>query len=739
MKEVNLTNCDLEPIHIPGSVQSHGVLLAVDEFYEIRYCSENVSAIFGINADELLGNHISNLNIFDNFDGSDWNHILRSGLGIDIKAQQSSHSYHFKGDRYQVSINQSANYRLIDIEPATEPVSVETQTAIGRSLSEILADKSLDRILTNAARNIRALTGFDRVMIYKFHSDGHGEVVAEERADQLESWMGLHYPASDIPKQARDLYKVNLVRLIADVESKPSNLLSSAFTDKPLDLTNSSLRAVSPVHIQYLKNMGVRTSFSISIVDEGRLWGLVACHHYTKNFIDHTRRQNALLIGQVLSSAIGFREKDEFHALNHKYAQSLDTLTRDLLRNVPVVDTLISGKINMKDIIDSTGAALYFEGTLSTIGKVPPKSFLSTLVDWLDKVTSEELCFTSNHLSSDFPASQPHAALASGILACRLDKDLKEYLIWFRPETVTTVRWAGNPRKTEHIAPNGMLHINPRNSFLEWSELVIGSAKKWEEHELSAATSLKDELILAISRKSIELRAIHEKLRLAYSELDTFSYTIAHDLKNPLASIKAFAQLIARGKLDHEKMLSLAQRIDAGADKMKHMIDEVLSYSKIGQAKIEGNALDMYDMISEIRSDLISANENPDLKIIVGHTPALYGDRMMLLQVFSNIIGNAVKYSSKTTSPTVKIQGSNQNDQVVYEISDNGIGINKEDSELIFDLFSRATGSQEFEGTGVGLAIAKRIVERHNGNISVKSEIGQGSIFKISFKQAIYN
>ncbi|MNR11561.1 Bacteriophytochrome [compost metagenome] len=201
---------------------------------------------------------------------------------------------------------------------------------VGRSLSEILSDKKIENLLGNVAQQIKKIIGYDRVMVYKFHEDGHGEVVAEAKSDNFESWLGLHYPASDIPKQARELYKINLVRLIADVHTTPSALLTHPINGEavPLDLTHSTLRAVSPIHIQYLKNMGVASSFSVSILDGDNLWGLIACHNYTPRFINYRERESAKLVGQVLSSAVSFREQEEEQQHANEHRQSVDAITR---------------------------------------------------------------------------------------------------------------------------------------------------------------------------------------------------------------------------------------------------------------------------------------------------------------------------------------------------------------------------------------------------------------------------
>lgn len=738
MGESNLETCDTEPIHIPGSIQNHGFSLAADKDLVVCYCSENILLFTGTSAQSILGKPLNAINIFKNKQNQNLDSLVLFAIQQGTSSNQNAFSYHINGQLFNVIVHFHNGYQILDFEPALSNLGYDLQSLVGRSLSEILADKKIDSLLNNVAQQIKKIIGYERVMVYKFHEDGHGEVVAEAKSDNFESWLGLHYPASDIPKQARELYKINLVRLIADVNSTPSALLTHNVEQGkvlPLDLTHSTLRAVSPIHIQYLKNMGVASSFSVSILEGDKLWGLIACHNYSPRFINYRERESAKLVGQVLSSAISFREQEEDQQQAAEHRQSVDTITRYLLRNIAVQDALINQECTLKDVLDCGGAALYFENKLYVVGNTPDTGFIHKLVDWLGKITYTDGFYLNNKLIEDFPLAGKYKATASGLLACRLGKELKEYMLWFRPEVKTTVKWAGNPDKVISTDKNGYSHISPRNSFKEWSQQVELSAVAWKKYELDAAVSLRDEVNYAINRKANELRAINEKLRIAYEELDAFSYTISHDLKNPLATIKSYSQLIKKGDRSMDKIVMMADRIDVGTKKMQSMIDEVLAYSKVGQTKLQKHVIDMQKLLEDLRDDLMVANNHQNLTIEINEAPELIGDKIMIMQVFANVVGNAVKYSSKTEFPKVTISGTRTDTEVVYAVSDNGIGIPKEDHERIFELFSRADSGKSFEGTGVGLSIVKRILGKHEGNIWLDSTIGVGSVFFMSFRR----
>ncbi|RYY36819.1 MAG: GAF domain-containing protein [Sphingobacteriaceae bacterium] len=738
MQQADLTNCENEPIRIPGKVQSHGFLIAIDNTLQIRFCSENTAEFLGASASVLLGKQVSILDDFTD-EGEYLGGIISQAIQYskrDASNQLNTYQSIIKTKPFNVIINRSGDYFLIEFEPQQSNLDADLQQMVGRSLSEILADKQLDKLLTNTAEQVRRIINYDRVMVYKFHADGHGEVVAETKNDDLKPWMGLHYPASDIPQQARELYKHNLVRLIADVHSEPSPILTNidGQAGTSLDLTTSTLRAVSPLHIQYLKNMGVASSFSVSILDQGKLWGLIACHNYTPHFINHQQRESAKLVGQVLSSAISFRQQEEDQHKTIRSRGVVEQLTRYLLRNIPVEEALLKQDVTFGEAIDCTGAALYFENQLYTLGTVPDNGFIKNLIIWLAE-NMEGNTFATTNLSALFPEAGKHIATASGLLACRLSRELDEYMLWFRPEVITHVTWAGNPEKNIETDANGMKFISPRNSFEAWSQDVKNTSAPWQKHDTDIAVLLKDEVNYSISRKATELRVLNEKLREAYEELDTFSYTISHDLKNPLTAIKSYSQLInTRFELDPQ-VKSMMDRIEGNVFKMQDMIEEVLNYSRIGQTKLKIKAINMQKLLDELRRDLLIASNNPEINLKINNTPEIHGDETMILQVFSNLVGNAVKYSGKADKPLITVDGKALNEHTIqYAITDNGIGIDKTEQEQIFELFSRSRNASSFEGSGVGLAIVKRILNKHHGRVWVESEPGQGATFYVSFR-----
>lgn len=732
-----MSNCDREPIHIPGKIQDHGFMAALDYNLVITHCSRNINRFLGIQAEQVLGKSVDTLEEIMNSSnsGSFINQLIKTGMTIKGFAPANPYPIRIDGKYFNLIISKSGDFYILEFEPEFSDLNKDLQQVIGSSISEMLADSDLAQLLINTVIQIKKIIGYDRVMIYKFHEDGHGEVVAEEKQPGLNSLLGLNYPASDIPKQARELYKINLTRLISNVHEEPTTILSILDASLyPLDLTHVGLRAVSPIHIQYLKNMGVDSSFSISLIHKGELWGLVACHNYSPRFINYKEREASKLIGQVLSSALGFRTSKEDENKKYKLKLKSDELVRNLAREESLVDALFSHPTGLQDAVDASGAALIYDKRLHITGQAPPESFILKLVEWL-QINSEKIIFHSHQLSEVFQDAEEVKEICSGILSCRINRELEEYIIWFRPEVISTVHWAGNPEKPAIIDSSNILQISPRASFEVWSENVRRKSKPWKSEDIESAMHLREEVIFTINKRATELRILNEKLTVAYDELNTFSYTISHDLRNPLSSIKGFTELLLMEENNSpEELKFMLTRMLANANKMELMIKEVLSYSKAGAEAFIRRQVNMKEILDEIKQELIIGTHHPELEIVIGQTPPLNVDPIMIMQIFSNLVGNAVKYSSKKEKPMVNIDGAVVPDGTQYIIRDNGTGIKMNDLDKIFELFSRSEQAAEFEGSGVGLAIVKKLVNKHDGRVWVESDPGKGSSFFILFK-----
>lgn len=736
-QSVDLSNCDKEPIHIPGRIQSHGCLIAFDkQSGVIEYCSTNSYEWLGVTPEKVIGLH------FNDFlkqtkletENSDLYNLVQYAIAH-IADDLNPLRVHYKDQFLHLILNESGKYILGEFEQAEPGTDNELQRLMGVSLASILEAKSPARIYQNAAKQVKEIIHYDRVMIYQFHEDGHGEVVGEEKNDDLEAFMGLHYPASDIPKQARDLYVINQVRIIADVNSDPSGIIGDAqqAVSSPLDLTHSVLRAVSPMHIEYLKNMGVQSSFSISIVINDQLWGLIACHNYTPRFIDYKARSGAKLIGKILSSAIQYREDTEKKEKARKYQAVLQDIIKTAIKDWDIPATLTNPDSGLLQVTEAGGAALLFENEIYLIGKTPGKEAILHLFSWLKK-NNRKAIYHTDRLPEIYEEAKHYKEIASGILACSLAWEMTEGMIWFKPEIKSTVQWAGNPQKPVEASNDGMVKISPRRSFEAWTQEMEGVSAPWSAAEISSVMKLREEVLHITNEKANQIRRLNEELKKAYEELDTFSYTISHDLKTPLASVKNYTEILLEENSFSEDTTTILHKIIRSADRMNLLIREVLAYSRIGRQELKTEPVNMKALLSSIKAEIEAAYRVPGLKINIGDAPSLIADETMLAQVFTNLIGNAVKYSSKVKSPEVAIEGKVKDNEIIYTITDNGIGIDSRTGSEIFELFRRLNNAKNYEGTGVGLSIVKRIMEKHHARIWYESELNNGTIFYLSFK-----
>ncbi|UFH53954.1 ATP-binding protein [Spirosoma sp. KNUC1025] len=738
---VDLTTCDREPIHILGHIQSHGYLIAIQpDTYSIVHASENIADLVNVPASQLVGQSVATLLHDTDLSSDVITEVLNVGKRNDSWEAMNPHRLTINGKVWNLILHQHQGLILLEWEPVGDDRNaVINQQLIAQALTEVQASRTLTDLLQNTAQRIKTIIGFDRVMVYRFSADWHGHVVAEAKDEHLEPFLGLHYPASDIPQQARELYKINLVRLIADAGSTPSPILSQPDWDRPLDLTHSVLRAVSPVHIEYLKNMGVQASMSISLLYRGELWGLISCHNTTPRFVDFQARQTAKFVSQLLSAALEFRKDEEYKTDLLRYTQNGQRLHEQLLLGNDVTRALTNFPITALDVTEATGAALLFNDKVYTLGKTPGEASIRALSIWLG-TTGVETFLETNQLSALYPPAEAFRDVGAGILAITLSKDLNEYLIWFKPEQVQQVTWAGNPNKPVTVGEDGQQRLSPRKSFEAWTEVVRNTSEPWDETEISAVVKLREDILQVVTKLANEVRLLNQRLQVAYEELDAFSYTVSHDLRTPLSSIRCYSEIILEeyGQDFNPDARELFQKITESTERMQRLIRHILYYSRMGRTDLTMQQVDMKALLQTIREELMVANKDRSIRIDIGDTPPLVGDPTMILQVFSNLLSNAAKYTKLAPDAIIRVNGQQTDEEVVYSVADNGIGFDMKQAGKMFDLFKRLENARGFEGSGVGLAIVKRIINRHQGKIWFHSEPNRGTTFTVSFPTSIY-
>lgn len=730
----NLTNCDKEPIHVLGKVQAHGFLVAFDPPTSmVLFTSNNLQSHVGVSPQRILNRPIQQLFLLLDNQG-DGTSLLNNILDAKQHTLEDVNPTPIliKNRLYDMISHISDAIIVLEFEMLSADWEAHLHNLIGSSLSKIINAGSLDETIAEAAMQVHKLIGYDRVMVYRFWEDGHGEVIAEVRDEALEPLLGLHYPASDIPKQARELYKLNLTRMIADVDSIPAEILWADTLLGPLDLTYSTLRAVSEVHIQYLKNMGVKASFSISILHDGELWGLIACHHYQPRVIGYKAREHTKLIGQVLSSSFQYKAEQEQKEDSLAYMEAASKIVMDMHRKWDFYNSVSAGKDILLKVTSAGGAAVIFDGKIYKEGITPSDEQIKALVVWLSDIEMPNIYYT-HCLSKQYLPAQAYIKQASGMLSCTISKELGDFVLFFKPEVLSSVTWAGDPQKMIEKDSLGNFVISPRHSFKAWSEEVTATAQKWSRAEINTVVKFREDVVHLVNMKSLEVRKLNEQLKATYAELDSFCSTVSHDLRTPLALVKTYAELLLERYPDGDPELKLyLNRILKSEQKMETMITELLAYSKQDIEVFTKEKVEVTPMLLEIKMETMASFKELYVEWIFKNTPPILGHKILVNQVFSNVLGNAVKYSSRSINPVIVIDAIENEHEVVYSVQDNGIGIEKGESEAVFGIFKRMENSKGFEGSGVGLSIVQRIMTKHGGKVWYDSGTN-GTSFLLAF------
>jgi|GEM_PF-3488268 len=749
----------------------------------------------------------------------------------------------------------------------SEQASLSTELTL-RQMSEIT---DLAELSAFAAQAIRAISGFERVLVYRFDPEGHGDVLGESLSpDWDQSFLGLRFPASDIPAQARALYRLTRDRWIPRRDYSEVPLLPPTEEGKPFDIGHSRYRSVSPVHRLYQRNIGVDGAMSVSVMCDGELWGLVIGHHRQPHAVASLIRHKVVGIVQAFSLRLNAltsqkTKADQEHDL-HAYSATL----RKLAGADDFLAALTEGSPNILELLPGcSGAAVVWEdecgdAMVRQLGEALPAADVIALVQWV-RQQAEGLVFATATLSQIYPPFTAHQGIASGVLAGILNDDPRHpVLLFFRPEEIHEVTWAGKPEK---LAGEDGLPVLPRRSFDRWTEVKRGVSKPWLDweqevvgtvcttvsdvilrqmrriHELDveinrfaqaltlSATTLyhqdrdlrylwvfnpkigfatktvgvyehdlldaelaarvipiKQEVLRSGQGQRVEIASrmndpdtewfdlsieplidaegrvyglscagvnITERMQTelqlrdalqkledqakelerSNADLEQFAYATSHDLRQPLRAIISHVGLLERhlqGRLDEDAKLFIDTAV-TGGKRMDRMIVDLLEYSRVGRSDRAPERVKLSDVLADCLFMLEAARADVDGQLTLPDClPEVMGHAMELTRLFQNLIGNALKYRAPDRAPVIAVGCRDAGKMWELQVQDNGIGIAAKDFDRAFGVFQRLTTQQNYEGTGIGLSICKKIVESHDGRIWITSTPGQGSCFHLT-------
>ena len=732
-QDIDLTACEREPIHIPGSIQPHGLLLAVRQSDRtLAYASANLAEIFGLDPADVLGQPFEQ---------------VLPGLSAEFAAQlddpPSPGSTCFvrtilvrtaQEERFfETAISRSGDCTVLELEepPAGSVSSIDALYPTLRRFVERLQEAATIELLCRlAAQEIRRMTGFDRVLIYRFDDQWNGTVIAEDRNEALPSYLDLRFPASDIPAQARELYRRNRLRIIPDANYTPVPI--QARDPAPLDLSDSVLRSVSPVHLEYMRNMGTLASMSISILRDGRLWGLISCHNREPKRVSLQVRNACDFLTQIFSLQLAARENT---TLAENRARLGAVQTR-LLAHMAAEEHFIAGLVNHPDdlmmLAGAQGAAVLTQDQCWCLGRTPHEDQVIALCAWLSEHHQEDV-FATDDLPAVYPAAAEFAERASGLLAISISKVRASYVLWFRPEVVQTVKWGGNPQKPVQEEA-GSLRLHPRRSFEIWKETVRHRSLAWDPSEVEAVKELRNAIVGIVLHRAEELAALSEELRRSNKELEAFSYSVSHDLRAPFRHIVGYSELLKKQEASSlsEKGRRYVDTIIEAAYTAGTLVDDLLRFSQMGRTALKPRLVDVTRLVDEIRQKLAAEHADRKIQWVIGDLAPVTADPVLIRLVFENLLDNAVKYTRTREKARIEVGSARQDGETIYFVRDNGVGFDMKYSDKLFGVFQRLHRMEEFEGTGIGLANVRRIVERHGGRTWAEGTLDRGATFSIA-------
>ena len=709
--------------------QDFGVLVAVEKgLNRISHVSENIEKSFGISIDKVLGKSI--LAFCD--------HPMLGQIADRVAmktAQTSSLETTSCTPTYELLCHEQNKHVIFEwvfFHEKEKQVMLENYRKAALFFCDI-CKSDFNNVFQETCKVMKDLLSFDKVLIYQFRNDGHGDVLAEACEAGMENYLGLRFPASDVPLQVREVYMENSLRVIQNVQATPVKI--HALSDQPiLDMTQCLLKGIAPVHQDYLQAMKLATSISYAIKSHGNLWGLLCFHHRTPRELCYEERVLLGLATQQIEIAIDVQKNKknaEFYSqvsmILFRLAEEYAKTSRDL------IEIFIDQCDDFMRLFGIEGCCINLENNLKFKGKTPERIFIKELIYNFSVDVMKDGFFATDNLMEHYPAAKEYVASASGIMAFNIGPNPTDMIIWFRPDQISYVLWGGNPNRKNAINQQGRLL--PDHSFALWKEAVYGKSNMWQPYEISATKEIQTFMKTVIfelinARMSKQLQALNK-------QKDSFLQMAAHDLRNPLASILGAVDILRSQSKEPELSARLGNMIQKQGKSMLVLLNELLEVSVIESLVIhikpkKTNLPEFFQDITMFNTILF------EKKGITLKTSFQFdGDDVMLdqnkiKQVVENLLSNALKYSRADTCVTFSVQASKK--ALSVEVKDQGIGIPEDQHGLVFvplsKLSQKPTGGEESHG--LGLSNCKKIIDAYGGKITFTSRPGVGSTFNFT-------
>lgn len=688
---VDLSNCDREPIHIPGFIQSHGALLAFDSGLRLTHVSANATDWLGPTLPalgEVLQPHHLEANAAAHA-------LLSQALDADgdtaFSGPAARHAaVTIAGKAFDLLVHRLDDTVVAEFEHKCQTADAMRDYAppVHGAVQRLRQRSSVQALLEEAVLALRELTGFDRVMAYRFRPDDSGDIVAEARHAALEPYLGQRYPASDIPAQARRLYTINVMRLIAEVDSAPVPVHGLAERAAPLDMSHAELRSVSPIHIEYLQNIGVGASMSLSIVLGGRLWGMLACHHRTPRQVPYSVRAACALLAELLTARLQAQLAAD-HAAEERTHERLRALLLDRIQYAPQpAAVLLEHAADIARVFRADAVIVSSHSLLHGHGDVAPE-LRARLNQWLMSCEHPDghlLATTS--IAAEVPELADQLDGWAGAMAICYDRPAHAALLLLRREQIETVNWGHNPNKAYVIGPSGP-RLTPPGSFELWRETVRGHSEAWSDIEVASMRQLGVDLVRTVTIRNSEM----ESQRAAVAAM------LAHDGRLP-----GIEDAASQGRVER-------------------LLRQVMDLTMLRQGRVS-LALAPVDVVALLAQRVAQAQQRSVGTSVITDLPGrpgareairVRGDMHRLAQLFDSLIDNAVRHGTPGESVVVRVRV--RDGQVLAEVSNIGQPLAPAVLQALATGAAAQPQSDSRGGLGYGLYISQAIARAHGGDL----------------------
>ena len=711
-----------------AAIQSRGVLLCLSEpELRVQQVSENLETALGTPLASALGASV------DRVVGSAGREVLERALAthsIDghplyIGTLQTPH-----GHALDAVIHRHKRTLILELEPAVHAADgafASMYPLMRTFVGSLQAVGTVDALTDLAAREVRRLTHFGRVTIYRIERDGSLQALAEARDEAYDTLVGTHLSGAGITPELRTLYSHNPLRLVADVDDIAVGLVPPLHpsTGRTTDLTYAALRAASEAQRETMRGMGAKASFTLALTVRGSLWGLIACHHATPCSLSFEVRTACEHLAQILSLQIEAKEDRAEIAHRLELRRILVRLLAAMADRDHFEDGLLEHPADLLRFASASGAAIVRQGECMRIGAAPDEDSILRLTEWLAEAHPGEV-FHTDRLAATYPDGAALLPQASGVLAVQVSQLHRHYVLWFRPETPHTVRWTGD---APDLADGDATHMLGRTRH--WQEHIAHTSRPWRTSEVETAAEFRYAVLNIVLRRAEEAAELTSELRRANHELEAFSYSVSHDLRAPLRHIAGYAELLDEMEGQHvsERGRHFLQTISESSRFAGKLVDDLLTFSQMGRGALHLTDVDLTQLVRGVVRDLTLDQGRRHIEWNIAALPVVRADPAFLQLAMRNLLSNAVKYTRDRDPARIHIDAEQTDAETIVRIADNGVGFSMEYVAKLFGVFQRLHRMDEFEGTGIGLANVRRIIDRHGGRTWAEGELNRGATF----------